>query len=258
MQLLVSVANAEEADAALLGGAIIIDAKDPAAGALAPVPLDTFRAIQMVVGGIRPVSAALGDAADETTIEAATREFADANAAFVKLGFVGVDSRARVQSLIAAAVRGASGLSNCRPAFALAQGGTRRSSRHVRRRFGPVGVVAVAYADHTSEPVTPFDIIDAASSEGATGVLIDTADKHGPGLPALMTTAALTSWVRHAHEAGLTAAVAGKLTIDDLAWARECGADIAGVRGAACESGRTTRVIAEKVRLLRAAASTRG
>jgi uncharacterized protein (UPF0264 family) len=70
-----------------------------------------------------------------------------------------------------------------------------------------------------------------------------------------MTTSALTAWVRHAHEAGLTAAVAGKLTVDDLKWVYECGADIVGVRGAACETGRTSRVDAEKVRLLRAAAT---
>jgi len=70
-----------------------------------------------------------------------------------------------------------------------------------------------------------------------------------------MTNSALTSWVRHAHEAGLTAAVAGRLSVDDLKWARDCGADIVGVRGAACETGRTSRVVAEKVRLLRAAAT---
>jgi dihydroneopterin aldolase len=235
MQLLVSVADAEEADAALIGGAIIIDAKDPAAGALAPVTLDVFRGIQTVVGGIRPVSAALGDAADAAAIEIAARRFAEAGAAFVKLGFAGIDSAARVRSLIAAAVQGTSGFAS--------------------GLFGPVGVVAVAYADRVSEGMTPFDIIAAASSAGATGVLIDTADKEGPGLPALMTTSALTSWVRRANEAGLTAAVAGKLTVDDLKWARDCGADIVGVRGAACETGRTSRVVAEKVRLLRAAAT---
>jgi uncharacterized protein (UPF0264 family) len=233
MQLLVSVANAEEADAALIGGAIIIDAKDPTAGALAPVAIDVFRTIQTVVGGIRPVSAALGDAADEATIEAAARQFADASAAFVKLGCAGVESRARVRSLNAAAVRGTSG--------------------YASGLFGSVGVVAVAYADRAA--ITPLDIIAAASSAGATGVLIDTADKDGPGLRALMTTSALTSWVRHAHEAGLTAAVAGRLSVDDLKWARDSGADIVGVRGAACETGRTSRVVAEKVRLLRAAAT---
>ena len=47
--------------------------------------------------------------------------------------------------------------------------------------------------------------------------------------------------------------MAGKLTADDLGFVRNAGADIAGVRGAACEGGRTGRVTVEKVRLLAAA-----
>ena len=45
MRLLVSVANAAEASAALAGGADLIDAKDPATGALTPVTADVFREI---------------------------------------------------------------------------------------------------------------------------------------------------------------------------------------------------------------------
>ena len=37
-------------------------------------------------------------------------------------------------------------------------------------------------------------------------------------------------------------ALAGKLMTDDLAFVRDAGADIAGVRGAACEGGRIGRV----------------
>ncbi|MBM3821162.1 MAG: hypothetical protein FJW14_19395, partial [Acidimicrobiia bacterium] len=61
MRLLVSVADAIDAAAALDGGADIIDAKDPRAGALGAVPLTVFREIHARVGGMRPVSAALGD-----------------------------------------------------------------------------------------------------------------------------------------------------------------------------------------------------
>jgi hypothetical protein len=45
-------------------------------------------------------------------------------------------------------------------------------------------------------------------------------------------------------------ALAGKLQADDLAFVRDAGADIAGVRGAACDGARTGRVSAEKVRQL--------
>ena len=66
-----------------------------------------------------------------------------------------------------------------------------------------------------------------------------------------MAPAALARWVGAAHDAGLLVAVAGRLTADDLAIVRDAGADIAGVRGAACEGGRTGRVSAEKVAFLR-------
>ena len=49
------------------------------------------------------------------------------------------------------------------------------------------------------------------------------------------------------------AALAGKLTADDLAFVRDAGADIAGVRGAACERGRAGSIVEERVRQLRTA-----
>src|SRR5262249_39654673 len=72
---------------------------------------------------------------------------------------------------------------------------------------------------------------------GAAGVLLDTADKAGPGLRGLIAPRDLASWVSAAHDAGLLVALAGKLTESDLSFARDAGADIAGVRGAACDGG---------------------
>jgi uncharacterized protein (UPF0264 family) len=82
-------------------------------------------------------------------------------------------------------------------------------------------------------------------------VLLDTADKSGPGLRALMTPAVLGRWVSEAHEAGLLVALAGRLTAEDLGFVQDADADIAGVRGAACEGGRTGRVSARRVAVLR-------
>ena len=47
-------------------------------------------------------------------------------------------------------------------------------------------------------------------------------------------------------------ALAGKLTLEDLPFIGDTGADIAGVRGAACEHGRTSAIVEEKVRALKA------
>src|SRR5438552_80298 len=106
MRLLVSVATAAEALAALDGGADVIDAKNPLAGALGAVSIDRLREIHAAVGGRRPVTAALGDAADEAAIEHDARAFAAAGAAFGKVGFAGIASAERVEALIVAAVRG--------------------------------------------------------------------------------------------------------------------------------------------------------
>jgi (5-formylfuran-3-yl)methyl phosphate synthase len=224
MQLLVSVSNHIEARAALDGGADIIDAKDPHAGALGAVSLEAFAHIHRVAAPIAPVSAALGDAWDASSIARAVRDFTEAGATFVKIGFAGIDDAARVQGLLAAARQGAS-----------------------------ARVVAVAYADRQHSDVPFMRLVKAASTTGVMGILIDTCDKQGPGLRRLVDASTLRAWVSTAREAGLFVAAAGKLTIDDLWWVRACGADIAGVRGAACENGRTGQVTTECVRRLRAA-----
>jgi uncharacterized protein (UPF0264 family) len=234
MRLLVSVASATEASAALAGGADIIDAKDPFAGALGAVHADVLRAIHVAVGGARPVTAALGDAAEERTIERAARAFTAAGADFVKVGFAGIPGE-RIAALVSAAVQGA------------------RLGRH-----GGTGVIAVIYADvdRAVSSTARYWLAGGALMElaalGAKGVLLDTADKRGPGLRELVAPDTLAAWVASAHYAGLLVALAGKLSTDDLVFVRDAGADIAGVRGAACDGGRTGHVVADRVRLLRA------
>jgi uncharacterized protein (UPF0264 family) len=94
-------------------------------------------------------------------------------------------------------------------------------------------------------------VLEAAARAGVTGVLLDTADKSGPGVRRLMTAPALADWVRAAREARLRVAIAGQLTAGDLSFVRDLGADIAGVRGAACIGGRTGRISSRLVRELR-------
>src|SRR3989442_5255876 len=107
MRLLVSVSSAAEASAALAGGADVIDAKEPLAGALGAVSMEVLREIHAAVAGARIVTAALGDAADEAAIERAAREFVAAGAVLVKVGFAGIASAGRVAALTAAASHGA-------------------------------------------------------------------------------------------------------------------------------------------------------
>jgi uncharacterized protein (UPF0264 family) len=224
MQLLVSAASAADAIAALDGGAAYVDAKAPAAGALGPVTFDVFRVIAAAVGGRRPLTAAMGDASSPASVETDAQMFASLGASLVKLGFDGITVPSDASALADAAVNGA-------------------------RRHG-AGVVLVAYADRTHEAVSPAALLDVASSAGAAGVLLDTADKRGPRLTELVSPAWLTAWVARAHRRSLTVALAGRLQAGDLPIVRQCGADVAGVRGAACRGGREGVVEAARVRVL--------
>jgi uncharacterized protein (UPF0264 family) len=224
MQLLVSVRDSAEARCALDGGADIIDAKEPRGGALGAVSPTAFTAIVTAVDSRRSVSAALGDVCDEQAAERDACDYARAGATFVKIGFCGIASEARVESLIGAAARGA------------AAGGGR--------------LVAVAYADYAEvAALSPHAILNAALCAGAHGVLLDTVRKDGPALFDLPAPG-LASWVSHARSGGLFTAVAGRLGLEDLSSAAAIGADIVGVRGAACDGGRDGVVSAAKVREL--------
>jgi dihydroneopterin aldolase len=208
----------------LAGGADVIDAKDPALGPLGPVQPDVLRAIAAVVGDARPLSAALGDLTrgagrGPTAVTLAALD--DLPLAFVKVGFGDGLGSADAAGLGRAVV----GAASC-------------------------PVVFVAYADRGLDP---FVVIDLAATLGAAGVLLDTADKRGPGLMARLDPWTVRAWIVAAQREGLTAAVAGRLTIDDVPRVAALGADVVGVRGAACEGTRMGRVTTLLVRALVAA-----
>jgi hypothetical protein len=234
MRLLVSVADVADAHAALAGGADIVDAKDPTRGGLGAVRPGVLRSIHAAVHPHRPVSAALGDAGDERRVTLAARAAAAVGLAFVKIGFGGVTSLGRARTLAAAAVRGA-------------------RDGHPEAR-----VILTAYADtHRAASVPPAALLELAAHAGAAGVLLDTALKDGGGLFSWLTPDDVHRWIERAHGAGLLTAVAGKLDGTGVRVARELGADVAGVRGAACVGGRGGQVSAERVRALRAEAGGR-
>ena len=221
MRLLVSVRAPVEALAAVAGGADVIDAKDPARAPLGAVRADRLAAIRHAVGAARPVSAALGDAGDEATVAAAAA--AASGVAFVKLGFGAVTSEVRAARLARAARRGAA---------------------------AATALVLVAYADwRRAASLAPDRLLAVAAGTGAAGLLLDTAHKDAP-LFSLESPDAIAAWVAAVHAAGLFAALAGSLVGGDFAIARAVGADLVGVRGAACVGGRNGRVSRARVAAL--------
>ncbi len=222
MQLLVSVRDADEARIAVDSGAEIIDAKEPSRGALGAVSSAVLQDIVRAVGQRRTVSAALGDSCDDVGAEHAARAAAAAGAAFVKLGIAGAPDRTRAATVIAGAMSGA--------------------------RSNGAAMIVVGYADwQRAGSIAPRKAIDIAIALGARGVLIDTATKDGPSLRLLASALQLESLASRTRESGLQLALAGKLGVEDVEWARALGADILGVRGAACDGGRSGRVSASRV-----------
>src|SRR5205809_494597 len=95
--------------------------------------------------------------------------------------------------------------------------------------------------------------LSAALGDAAAGVLLDAAKKDAP-LFTIESPATLAAWIAGAHAAGLFAALAGGLSGPEFARARALGADVVGVRGAACVGGRMGRVSRARVAALRASA----
>ncbi|MFZ5622882.1 MAG: (5-formylfuran-3-yl)methyl phosphate synthase [Gemmatimonadota bacterium] len=220
-----SVTGPHEVAAALAGGADIIDAKDPREGALGAVTPEVLRAVERALPPEAPLSLALGDVADADRLDRLLDALAPAprpGGTFTKVGFLGLGDPARVEDLAA---------------------------RAVERSGGPV--VLAAYAEGEAigcMPVAAWPEI--AARAGARGVLVDTADKRGPGLFGWLRPGEVTALIEEAHGFGLFVALAGRLSPIDAARVAELGADIVGVRGAACEGGRLGVVSEARVREL--------
>ncbi|HEX9279715.1 MAG TPA: (5-formylfuran-3-yl)methyl phosphate synthase [Gemmatimonadales bacterium] len=219
MRLLVSVRDVRDARAAVRGGADIVDAKDPRRGALGPVTPRILACIRSAVPSAIPVSAALGDAAAERAVPR--------GAAYVKVGLRDVGGARRARSLV---------------------------HRVVQRAIeAGAELVLVAYADCArARSLPPLAVVEIAAAGGARGVLLDTAFKNRGSLFELLDVARVAQWLAAAHGVGLFTALAGSLSEPGLRTALALGADIVGVRGAACDGGRMGRVSVSRVRALSA------
>jgi len=233
MKLLVSVVDVGEAGVAAAAGADIVDVKNPAEGSLgAPSPA-VITGIRAAVPRELPVSAAIGDMPNlPGTAALAALGAARCGATFVKVGLWGVATERDAVDLLRA-VR--DGVANVPGAV----------------------VVAAAYADArrvAPAPLAPELLARVARASGVKACLLDTAVKDGRGLLEWLPPDALASLVADAHAEGLQVALAGALRAEDLPVIRDAGADIAGVRSAACGDGRRSAPLdAARVRVLVAA-----
>jgi uncharacterized protein (UPF0264 family) len=230
LKLLVSVVDADEARAAAAAGADIVDVKNPAEGSLGAPSPSVIAQVRATVPPELPVSAAIGDMPNVPgTAALAALGAASSGATYVKVGLWGVSTEGEAVALLGAVRDGAAG----------------------------AVVVAAAYADArrvAPAPLAPELLPRVAAAAGVGVCLLDTAVKDGRGLLEWLSADALGSLVADAHAAGLQVALAGALRAEDLPSVRSAGADVIGVRSAACGDGRRSGPLdPARVRALRAA-----
>jgi hypothetical protein len=196
-----------EAEAALAGGASLIDVKEPARGSLGPADPALVAAVVRWVAGRRPVSAALGELG-----EAAAAPDVD-GLSFVKCGLAACGA-AWKQELAAAAGRW-------------------------RQAMPGSGAVAAAYADwQRAESPPPDMIVDFAVDHGWEVVLFDTWRKDGTTLLDWLSLAEVARLCRRCREAEVRVALAGSLGFEQITKLRVVNPDWFAVRGAVCRDGR--------------------
>ena len=109
-------------------------------------------------------------------------------------------------------------------------------------------VIAVCFA----EAETPPTMLDQLVATGVAGIMLDTAEKSGPGLTELRTTGEITDFVRYVHAQELLCGLAGRLTLADVTSLASTGADYLGFRGALCaERARNATISAAAVAAVR-------
>jgi uncharacterized protein (UPF0264 family) len=232
-RLLVSVRNANEAEAALAGGCDLLDIKEPALGALGMADPVTIAAVVSRVRELKssvPVSVALGEAAErgrQRPLPHLPRQIA-----YMKLGTASLGC-------------GAQGLRRL----------TKVKERFIDGERELTRWIAVAYADwEAARGPCPEEVVEGAREGGFAGVLIDTYSKEEGGLFNWLSIERLESLADQARSYDLEFALAGRLQIDDLPRIGLVSPDIVGIRSAACRSGLRTREIdATAVRRFRAA-----
>lgn len=222
LRLLASVADRNEARAALAGGAEIVDAKDPRRGALGALPFDTSAAILSELQARCETSVVAGEGPwDAATLAATIERLRPLEPTYLKIGFHRDD-----------------------PGLQPAAANQRRFpvfERRIDELARPALPVAVFFADEwPDEQDALLSLVDAAASAGFRIAMIDTSDKHGPGLRGAWNDERIARFVDSVHRAGLHCGLAGSLRADDIAPLAEMGPDLLGFRGALCASGDRT------------------
>ena len=217
--MLASVENLAEARQVLESGVDIIDLKSPSDGSLGALPLETVREIVLAIGGLRPLSATIGDLTmDPQWVFEAVEAMAGTGVDYVKIGlFPGGDWRQTVIGL--------------RPLL----------SRGVR-------LVAVLFGDLSPGLMQIAKLAEA----GFSAAMLDTLDKRGGPLTQVCSLGYLRDFVAEAKAHGMLCGLAGSLRQIDIPLLLTLNPDYLGFRGALClHDDRTASLYVNAVRNIR-------
>ena len=230
MRLMISVVSADEAHKAVQGGAEILDIKNPAEGSLGAQYPRVIREIKHLVSGKLEISAAIGDMPNlPGTAALAALGAASCGPDYIKVGLHGSRNENEAAMLL-------------------------REVRRAVQEF-ETSVIAVGYGDFgRAGTLDPACLPGMVASEGARGLLLDTAIKDGRSLLDFLDSTSLRRLGEQTHAAGLLFGLAGALREEHLAIARDLGADVVGMRTAACRNNlRSGPLDPARVRCLREA-----
>lgn len=215
-KLLVSVRDVSEAEIALTAGAEWIDLKEPLAGPLGAVDVETARIVVEFVANRCPVSAALGELSmwQDPPVQ---RLLEVPGIDVVKLGLAACGEAENWSDDWLAAQR------------AIHQAGK--------------SLVAVVYADwQRARSPAPEQIISLAGRSNCEYLLIDTFDKSAEGTLSCLGLARLSNLLRLAKRVSLRTVVAGRITLEDVFRLPTASLDVVAVRGGVCSESRSGQV----------------
>ncbi|MGA2681120.1 MAG: (5-formylfuran-3-yl)methyl phosphate synthase [Candidatus Bathyarchaeia archaeon] len=219
MKLLISPANVKEAAEAIAGGADIIDVKNPQEGALgANFPWVIKQIRELAPKNVR-VSCALGDVPNlPGSVSLAALGAATLGVDYIKVGLCGCNTAGEAVYLLRNVNKAAKG---CNP---------------------KIKVAAVGLADtQRIDSLDPMQIPSIAFKARVEVAMLDTGVKDGKNLFSYLKDTQLEEFVDCSHQFGLEVALAGSLRKQDLPVIYRFGADIAGLRGAACTNSDRVR-----------------
>ncbi len=227
--------NLKEAQEAIAGGADIIDIKNPAEGGLGANFPWVIRQIKQITPKNLEVSCTLGEVGNfPGSVSLAAYGAASLGTDYIKVGLFGIKTPQEAVFLLQ---------------------NVNRASKECNSK---IKVAVAGYADAEKiGAIDPLLIPEIAHKSRVDVAMVDTSAKDGKNLFDHLTVEQLKKFVELSHGLGLQAALAGSLRKQDLAKVYDLGADIAGLRGAACTNsnrvtGQITReLVAELVQVVR-------